>query len=201
MIIQYSRYIAQQKGVIFLKNISLVLAKNLKAHRDQKKLSLDRVAEMTGVSKTMLGQIERGESNPTINTVWKIANGLKISFTNLINEPQPETVVVTKNEIQPLLEDNGKYRLYPFFPFEDGRRFEVYSVEIEKGGYLSAESHPEGTEEFITVFDGELTIRINNEEFTVKSGDSIRFKADRPHMYHNSGTTTTRLSMVVYYPN
>jgi XRE family transcriptional regulator, regulator of sulfur utilization len=201
MIIQYSRYIAQQKGVIFLKNISLVLAKNLKAHRDQKKLSLDRVAEMTGVSKTMLGQIERGESNPTINTVWKIANGLKISFTTLINEPQPETVVVTKNEIQPLLEDNGKYRLYPFFPFEDGRRFEVYSVEIEKGGYLSAESHPEGTEEFITVFDGELTIRINNEEFTVKSGDSIRFKADRPHMYHNSGTTTTRLSMVVYYPN
>lgn len=201
MIIQYSRYIAQQKGVIFLKNISLVLAKNLKAHRDQKKLSLDRVAEMTGVSKTMLGQIERGESNPTINTVWKIANGLKISFTTLINEPQPETVVVTKNEIQPLLEDNGKYRLYPFFPFEDGRRFEVYSVEIEKGGYLSAESHPEGTEEFITVFDGELTIRINNEEFTVKSGDSIRFKADRPHIYHNSGTTTTRLSMVVYYPN
>lgn len=201
MIIQYSRYIAQQKGVIFLKNISLVLAKNLKAHRDQKKLSLDRVAEMTGVSKTMLGQIERGESNPTINTVWKIANGLKISFTTLINEPQPETVVVTKNEIQPLLEDNGKYRLYPFFPFEDGRRFEIYSVEIEKGGYLSAESHPEGTEEFITVFDGELTIRINNEEFTVKSGDSIRFKADRPHIYHNSGTTTTRLSMVVYYPN
>lgn len=187
--------------MIFLKNISLVLAKNLKAHRDQKKLSLDRVAEMTGVSKTMLGQIERGESNPTINTVWKIANGLKISFTTLINEPQPETVVVTKNEIQPLLEDNGKYRLYPFFPFEDGRRFEVYSVEIEKGGYLSAESHPEGTEEFITVFDGELTIRINNEEFTVKSGDSIRFKADRPHIYHNSGTTTTRLSMVVYYPN
>lgn len=187
--------------MIFLENISFVLAKNLKAHRDHKKLSLEKVAEMTGVSKTMLGQIERGESNPTINTVWKIANGLKISFTSLINNPQPETIVIKKNEIQPLCEDNGKYRLFPFFPFEDGRRFEIYSVEIDKGGFLSADPHAERTEEFITVYDGELTIRINNEEFTVGKGDSIRFKADRPHVYHNLGATTTRISMVIHYPN
>ncbi len=59
----------------------LVLAENLKTLRANRKLSLDKVAELTGVSKTMLSQIERGESNPTIHTVWKIANGLKISFT------------------------------------------------------------------------------------------------------------------------
>ena len=87
------------------------------------------------------------------------------------------------------------------FPFEDDRRFEVYSVEIEKGGYLSSESHGEGTEEFLTVFEGELTVRVNNNEYTVKNGDSIRFKADRPHTYHNSGETLTRLSMIIYYPN
>jgi XRE family transcriptional regulator, regulator of sulfur utilization len=184
-----------------LENINSVLAENLKTLRENKKLSLDKVAEMTGVSKTMLGQIERGESNPTINTVWKIANGLKISFTSLINHPQPDTVVVTKNDIQTLYEDNGKYRLYPFFPFEDGRRFEVYAVEIDKGGYLSADPHHEGTEEFITVFDGELTIRVKNEEYTVKNGESIRFKADRPHVYHNSGDSLTRINMVIYYSN
>ncbi len=184
----------------FLENINVVLANNLKTLREQKKLSLDKVAEMTGVSKTMLGQIERRESNPSISTVWKIANGLKVSFTSLINEPQPDTVIVYKNEIQELYEDNGKYRLYPFFPFEDGRRFEMYSVEMEKGAYLSAEPHREGTQEFITVFDGELTIRINNEEYSVKNGDSIRFRADRPHVYHNSGNTITRLSMVIHYP-
>jgi XRE family transcriptional regulator, regulator of sulfur utilization len=180
--------------------INVVLADNLKALRAEKKLSLDKVAEMTGVSKTMLGQIERGESNPTIQTVWKIANGLKVSVTSLIHQPQSDTVVVTKQDIQPLQEDNGRYRIYPYFPFEDGRRFEMYAVEIDRGGYLSAEPHGAGTEEFITVFEGELTIRVNQEEFTIQAGESIRFKADRPHVYHNSGDSWTRVSMVIYYP-
>ncbi|MFK4438771.1 helix-turn-helix domain-containing protein [Paenibacillus sp. RC21] len=183
-----------------METINLIIAKNLKAFRENKKLSLERVAELTGVSKTMIGQIERGESSPTITTIWKIANGLKISFSSLINNPQSDTKVVLGSEIQILTEDNGKYRVYPHFPFEDNRRFEVYSIEIEQKGFLSADSHGEGTEEFLTVFDGELTIRVNDLEYTVKSGDSIRFKADRPHTYHNSGETLTRLSMVIYYP-
>lgn len=198
MIIQSGRYIAQQGDS--MENISSVLAENLKALRASKKWSLDKVAELTGVSKTMLGQIERGESNPTLNTVWKIANGLKISFTALIHQPQPDTVVVTRNDIQSMQEDQGKYRVYPFFPFDESRRFEVYTVEIDRGGYLSADPHGEGTEEYITVFDGELTIRVNQEEYTIREGESIKFKADRDHAYHNSGETLTRLCMVIYYP-
>ncbi|MDA6151190.1 helix-turn-helix transcriptional regulator, partial [Escherichia coli] len=58
-----------------MEEIHLILAKNLKAFRENKKLSLEKVAELTGVSKTMIGQIERGESSPTITTIWKIANG------------------------------------------------------------------------------------------------------------------------------
>ncbi|WP_134685628.1 helix-turn-helix domain-containing protein [Brevibacillus migulae] len=181
-------------------DINLVIAKNLKAFRESKKLSLEMVAELTGVSKTMIGQIERGESSPTITTIWKIANGLKITFSALIDEPQPDTKMVFKSEVQPLLEDNGRFRVYPCFPFQGDRRFEMYTVEIEKGGYHGADAHTAGTEELITVFDGEVTIRVNHMEYTVKSGDSIRFKADRPHAYHNSGDNLARLSMVIYYP-
>jgi XRE family transcriptional regulator, regulator of sulfur utilization len=183
-----------------LENLNEIVAKNLRSIREEKKLSLDKVAELTGVSKSMRGQIERGESNPTITTVWKIANGLKISFTTLINTPQHDTVIINRSEVEPLIEDNGKYRLYPYFPYEDGRRFEVYSVEIEKGGYLSADAHQEGTQEFITVFDGELTIRVNDQEYAIKDGDSIKFKADKPHTYHNSGNKLAKVSLVIYYP-
>ncbi|MFC0414961.1 helix-turn-helix domain-containing protein [Cytobacillus solani] len=183
-----------------MEEIHLILAKNLKAFRERKKFSLEKVSELTGVSKTMIGQIERGESSPTITTIWKIANGLKISFTSLINQSQPDTIVIPKKEVQVLTEDNGKYRVYPYFPFHDERRFEVYTVEIESGGFLSADSHGEGTEEFITVFEGELMIQVNNMDYTIRNGDSIRFKADRPHTYQNSGETITRLSMTIYYP-
>ena len=75
----------------------------------------------------------------------------------------------------------------------------MYSLEMDCGGYLSAEAHIEGTEEFITVFEGEITIRIDHEEYTVNQGDSIRFKADKPHVYHNSGSSKNRLSMVIHY--
>ncbi|HET7627090.1 MAG TPA: XRE family transcriptional regulator [Bacillales bacterium] len=183
-----------------MEEIHLVIARNLKALRETKKLSLEKVAQLTGVSKTMIGQIERGESTPTITTIWKIANGLKVSFTSLIQKPQPETQVVLRDEVQTLSEDNGKYRVLPYFPFEEKRRFEVYTVEIDKGGFLSADPHHEGTEEIVTVFEGELTVRVNDKEYTVQSGDAIQFKADRPHVYHNSGERLTRVSMILYYP-
>lgn len=182
-----------------MEDLTLLVAQNLKRIREERKLSLEKLAELTGVSKSMLGQIERGDSSPTIATVWKISNGLKVSFTTLLNEPQADTVIVQKDHIQPMVEDNGKYRLYPLFPVDEGRRFEIYTIEIENGGYLSAEAHPEGTQEFLTVFQGELTVRVDDQENTVNEGNAIRFRADRPHAYHNSGDLMAKISLTIFY--
>lgn len=183
----------------FLENLNQIVAQNLKRIREDKKLSLEKTAELTGVSKAMLSQIERSESSPTISTVWKIAGGLKISFTSLVDKHQSDTVLIYKNDIEPMVEDSGRYRVYPFFPYEDGRRFEAYMIEIDKGGYLSAEAHGDGTQEFITVYSGEVTIRVGDDEYIVPEGASIRFKSDSPHDYRNSGNALVRLNMVIYY--
>lgn len=66
-----------------LDKFSFIIAENLKRFRDERKLSLDNVSKLSGVSKSMLGQIERGEANPTVSTVWKIANVLKYHLQNL----------------------------------------------------------------------------------------------------------------------
>lgn len=182
-----------------MRDINLIIAGNIKQLREEKKLSLEKAADMTGVSKSMLGQIERGESSPTINTIWKIATGLKVSFTSLITSPQDDAMVVHKSEVNPLIEDDGRYRVYPVFPYDDGRRFEMYIVEIEPGGRLSTDTHGERTHEFITVTDGELTMLTNDKEYIVGPGDSIMFRADKRHTYHNPGTVLTRLSMVIHY--
>lgn len=176
-----------------------VIAKNLRQLREMKKLSLDRLSDITGVSKSMLGQIERGESSPTVATVWKIANGLKVSFTSLINSPQPDSVVIAKGAIEPMVEAAGKYRLYPFFPYEEGRSFEMYTLEMDPDSHQESDPHGEGTHEFITVFEGELTLRVGDESHSISSGDSIRFNANRPHTYRNPGSVVTRLCMVVHY--
>lgn len=183
-----------------MKDLNSVVAGNLKRIREEMKLSLEKVSEITGVSKAMLRQIETGESSPTINTVWKIATGLKVSYTSIINLPQPDTVVVTKAESEPMIEDDGKYQVYSIFPSEDGRRFEIYAVEIEPKGSYQSNAHGERIQEFITVFDGELTVQVDDKKYTLKKGDSIRFRADRPHSYHNGSDVLTRISLVIYYP-
>jgi len=183
-----------------LNELNFVIAESLKKLRADKKLSLDNVAKLSGVSKSMLGQIERGEVNPTVSTLWKISNGLKISFTQLMSRPESDIEIVDKHTIQPLIEDNGKVRNYPIFPFDSIRRFEMYSIEFDSGGYLEAEAHPHGTLEFVTVFSGEVSIHLNGKDFVVATGNSMRFKADSPHTYKNFGDGICLLSMVIYYP-
>lgn len=186
--------------MVLVQDLNGIIAENLKQLRKERKLSLDKVAELTGVSKSMLGQIERGETNPTINTIWRIASGLKVSFSSLIHETQADIVIVHKRKVKPLVEADGAYRVYSIFPYDERRRFEIYIVELEEGGCYRNDAQGEKTQEFITVTAGELTLVTNSGEFRVGAGDSITFMADQPHAYHNSGTGLLCLNMVIHYP-
>lgn len=186
----------QQEGLHLL-NVNDVIAQNVRAARERKKLTLDGAAELTGVSRSMLAQIEKGEVNPTISVVWKIANGFKVSFTSLV-EPQSEGVSVLRCGA-PLEEDGGRYRNYPAFPFDERRLFETYRIVIEPRSRLEAQPHMRGTEEYITVFQGTAEIGAGEEVYHLSTGDSIRFPADQPHHYANIGDEPVQLSMLIYY--
>ena len=96
----------------------LKIGENLKNIRKSMGLSLDAVSSMTGVSKTMLSQIERSESVPTLATVSKIANGLKIRFDNLLTSPQSLYCDIKYIEnISPVVDNDGKILFYCIFPF------------------------------------------------------------------------------------
>lgn len=187
------------RGKTYLKDLNQIVANNLKRIREEMKLSLDKVSDMTDVSKGMLRQIEAGESSPTIKTIWKIASGLKIPYTSIINIPQPDTFLVLGEDIEPQVEDEGRYKVYSIFPSEDGRKVEIYRIELEKNGSFSSNTHGEKTQELITVYEGVLTIRVDDEEYVIKAGDSIKFMADRPHAYFNRSDQLTRANMVIYY--
>jgi len=180
-------------------DVNKTVSTNLKAIREAKKLSLDQAAKLTGVSKSMLGQIERGDTNPTISVLWKIANGLKVSFTSIIEKTLSNAEIIRYDEIVPLKENDGKYINYPIFPFDESRKFETYRIEILPKGELNALPHLVGTEESIIVFDGQVSITIDNEQYDLEKGDAIRFKADVSHSYQNKGDSTASLSMTIYY--
>jgi mannose-6-phosphate isomerase-like protein (cupin superfamily) len=148
----------------------------------------------------MLAQIEKGEVNPTISILWKIANGYKVSFTSLVNS-DTSSLLIRAEDILPLIEDDGRYINRPAFPFQEDKQFETYHIEIKEGGYLQAQPHLDGAEEFITVFEGNVEIVADTEIFQLKRGDSLRFKADVSHSYRNIGSETVYLSMIIYYSN
>ena len=84
------------------------VGQNLRRLRNGLGLSLDEASKLTGVSKAMLGQIERGESSPTISTLWKISSGLKVNFTSLLDDNQNELVLVKKEEVEIIEEEKAE---------------------------------------------------------------------------------------------
>jgi XRE family transcriptional regulator, regulator of sulfur utilization len=176
------------------------IALNLAGLRKERRLSLEEAAAMTGVSKSMLRQVEKGASSPTISTLWKIANGLKVSFTSLMKERPGEVSVVANTAGVPLIEKDGGYQLFPLFPFEPDRKFEIYHVEIRKGARLESEGHRGGVEEYLFVSSGTLQLGVKGETRRVRKDHSIRFNASGPHSYENKGDSTVRMIMLIYYP-
>lgn len=180
--------------------IHVKLGKNLKSIRNSRGLSLDKVAELTGVSKAMLAQVERGVSSPSISIIWKIANGLHLSFTSLIEEQSPSISIVNSGDMDPLLEEEGSFRSYPLFPFSPHKQFEIYFVEMDPHCYHESEAHSAGVEEYIMLLQGSLEITINGSNYTIKPNGSLRFIADQPHSYMNNTNSTVRFHVLIYYP-
>lgn len=183
-----------------MNTMNLIVAKNIKRLREENKLSMEELSKLSGVSKSMLAQIERGEGNPTLSTLWKLSNGMKVPFDALTVCPKTSYEIVKKSEIQPLLEDGGRVKNYSLFPDNENRRFAVYYLELEPGSYWQSEPHLRGTTEFITVFCGTLEINVDEKVFIVTKEESIRFRGDRIHSYRNSGGEKVVLHMILYNP-
>ncbi|WCN36199.1 helix-turn-helix domain-containing protein [Aneurinibacillus uraniidurans] len=182
-------------------SINLNIGKNFKRIRTERNLSLDKMSELTGVSKAMLGQIERGESNPTITTIWKIASGLHISFSSLLAEDTPPVTLVDVRTIDPVIENDEKYRVYPLFPFHPKKQFEIFSLVLEPGGSHESEGHTTGVEEYVIVGSGTLEFVMEQEIYHVTQGSALHFQADRPHCYRNAGTSPVVCSVIIHYPH
>lgn len=180
--------------------INSIVAVNVRALREERRLSLDALASMTGVSKSLLGMIERGTANPTISTLWKIANGLKVPPTRFMVRREERLEIKRIKDIAPLLGDNGGgYRNYPLFPVDGSRPFEVYRIEIDPAGGLRAEPHPPGTQEIVTVVAGTLELSVDDRKEVLPEGTAVRFFADVAHAYYNPGKKMCRLDMVIAF--
>lgn len=178
---------------------NLNIGRRLKSARQNRNMTLDELAVMTGVSKPMLGQIERGQSSPTVTTLWKIATGMKMPFSSFLQEQGTEYTVIDLQEQDELLEENGAMKVHTFFAFDPIRSFEAFYIEFESGCEHKSDRHNDGVEEYIFVIHGTLDMILNGTKITLKEKQAIRFEANIPHSYVNSYKDTCNIYNFIFY--
>lgn len=170
----------------------------LKNIRTERGLSLNDVSISTGVSKTMISQIERAESIPTLTTIWKIANGLKLSFASLLENPKNIYDVRKIEDIVPLKDDNGRIFIYSIFPFTPVTGFEMF-YGVFKPGCNYKSKHVNSKTEYLMVAQGEIELTIGDKTYTIGTGSSISFDSNKTHIYKNIGDNDATIFFVIFY--
>lgn len=177
------------------------ISSTLKELRTQKGWSLDVTSQKTGVSKAMLGQIERRESSPTIATLWKIASGFDVSFSSFVEDVTlyQTTLMHRKPKLQQLHKQDDKINVMSIFPFDENLGFEVFIIELLAGYTHLSSSHHEGVIEHVIPVIGSIEILINEEWHKVKQHEGLRFDASLPHGYRNISDQPSLFHNIIYY--
>lgn len=171
---------------------------NLRQFRVNKGISLESLAEQIGVSKLTLIKIERGDANPTLSVIWKIANGLNIPITALLSIESDVSIARKKDGLK-LISPNDVFIAEPLFHSQG--LMELYRGYLQPEGEYLSEAHRAGVMEFVTVMSGQLTVEVDGHSYHLEEYDSIRFKGDRAHKYANPSQTLTILHFVISYNN
>ena len=181
-------------------DLTPVVGENLRRLRTQRGLSLEKLAQQSGVSRAMLGQIELGQSAPTINVLWKIASGLGVTFSALITSQQRSGPLVLRAEQARLLTSSDrKFSSRALFPVNEPRRVEFYELRLLPGGVEHAEAHAAGTVENLVVAAGAVDIEVGDQRHALEAGDAIMFEADGAHVYRNRARGESILYLVMTY--
>ncbi|WP_075181103.1 helix-turn-helix domain-containing protein [Pantoea sp. 1.19] len=172
--------------------VSARVAATLKQLRGERRWSLGDTAQFTGVSKAMLGQIERGESSPTVATLWKIATGFGVPFSQFIR--------LDVGPPQALPAAPQAMRVTPVFPWDATLGFEMLRLWLPPGARSESAPHAVGTVEHVLVESGTLWLTIDGTLRVLAAGEGERFAADVAHGYENRGAVPLKFHNIIHYP-
>ena len=156
------------------------LAAGRRAARKARGLSLDAAAKLSGVSRSMVSQIERGESSPTVATLWALTQALQLDFAGLLEGGPTPGIEVTRAGTAPVIQRGGVTIRILSAPESIGRH-EVYELVFAPGARLVSDAHAPGAREHLTVLEGRMQVTSGEAVETLGPGDVARYPVDRGH--------------------
>ena len=181
-------------------DMNTVISDNLRSLRQSLHLSLSEVSERTGVSKSMLGQIERGLVNPTVSVLARIAGGLRVPIEQLV-ECREETPAQLHRAVDVVGARlcGGKVIRYPLFPFDTDSRCQSCQLDLFISGSYDAPDRVPGSRVYLTVLSGTLQVTAGGETYQLESRDSLSIPGGEGYHYENIGNNTVRMIERIYY--
>ncbi len=175
------------------------LGKTIQRLRKAYNMSLGDLSEQSGVAKSIISQIERNETNPTLSTVYRLSNALDTTIEEVLKTTRADAFIEYQGRAAvPLLEsEDGLCRLAIAGPLNLVDYIQWYDFHAKTGGVLESEPHPPGTIEHLYVVTGELEVTVDGDVRQVKTGEALRYHADRPHSVRNVGQGAAHASMVL----
>ena len=173
----------------------------IQAYRKRLSLTLDDLAKLSGVSRSMLSQIERGHANPSLATVWSLASALKVDISDLIvgqvSDRRPRIEVASASFTPEIKTDDGSCTLRILSPPDHAEAFEWYELLFQPQGSLDSKPHAKGMREHLTVLEGDIQVKAGADLVDVPEGGTARYAADVDHSIRNIGNTPARALLVM----
>lgn len=175
----------------------------LRAVRKEQQLTLDDLAQRSGVSRSMLSQIERGESNPTLATLWNLTQALGVDFAGLLGKES--AVDAASGQVERLAaqrtptidSQDERCRLRILSPPNLAGNVEWYELRLDSDGALVSDAHAPGCREHLTVLEGRVAVQSGLREEEGEAGDTLRYRADVGHRIAALGGAPAKALLVV----
>jgi transcriptional regulator with XRE-family HTH domain len=178
--------------------VSGQLGKTVQRLRKAYNLSLSDLAEQSGVAKSIISQIERNETNPTLATIWRLSQALDISIERVLASADDEPFIekIGRADTPLLVSDDGRVRLAIIGWIRTVEWMQWYDLTADPGGTLESDAHQRGSVECLSVLSGEAEIEIAGEVERIRAGETLRYRCDRPHVVRAVGREPLRAVMV-----
>lgn len=178
--------------------VSGQLGRTVQRLRKAYNLSLSELSEQSGVAKSIISQIERNETNPTLATIWRLAQALDVSIERVLQGVQegPFIEKSSRGDTPILVSDDGKCRLAIIGWIKTVEWLQWYDFSADPGGALESDAHQRGSVECLSVMEGELEVEVAGVTENAKAGETLRYRCDRPHVIRNRSDRPARATMV-----
>lgn len=178
------------------------LGKRVKKLRTDRGWSLEELATASGVSRSMLSEIEREKANPTLTVTFRIARAFGLTLQELIESAEASASkiqVIRANDRAQVYRSDKQCEIRTLSPLNLEKDVEFYELSLKPGGALRSQPHFEGTREFLTVEEGTVRIESDHDNEELAKGDSGTYRADVPHAIVNTGKGPAVVFLVVIY--